>query len=179
MHPQLAKRQLISAGIVLGAGLGGFIDGILFHQLLQVHSMLSASYPPISVVNMEVTMFWDGVFHLFTWLMTVAGIALLWRTARLRTAAELETRVFIGSLLTGWGLFNVVEGFIDHYLLGLHHVIEQLGLSVWDHGFIAFGVALIVMGYSMMRGGRATIEYTTPQHTGREWRERYGEDLRL
>ncbi|MFN6514127.1 MAG: DUF2243 domain-containing protein [Nostoc sp. CreGUA01] len=29
------RTPLIIAGIVLGLGLGGFIDGILLHQLLQ------------------------------------------------------------------------------------------------------------------------------------------------
>ncbi|MCK1539441.1 DUF2243 domain-containing protein, partial [Bradyrhizobium sp. 176] len=31
----------ISAGVLLGLGLGGFFDGIVFHQLLQWHHMLS------------------------------------------------------------------------------------------------------------------------------------------
>lgn len=29
---------IISAGILLGTGLGGFIDGILLHQILQWHN---------------------------------------------------------------------------------------------------------------------------------------------
>jgi len=32
---------LIAAGIFLGLGLGGFVDGILLHQILQWHHMLS------------------------------------------------------------------------------------------------------------------------------------------
>lgn len=30
-------------GIVLGVGLGGFVDGILLHQLLQWHHMLTST----------------------------------------------------------------------------------------------------------------------------------------
>ena len=30
-------------GIVIGVGLGGFVDGILLHQILQWHHMLSST----------------------------------------------------------------------------------------------------------------------------------------
>ncbi|MFH9118580.1 DUF2243 domain-containing protein [Streptomyces globisporus] len=33
-------RSLQLPGIILGVGLGGFVDGILLHQLLQWHHML-------------------------------------------------------------------------------------------------------------------------------------------
>jgi len=36
------RRPLIIAGLLLGIDLGGFADGILFHQILQIHNMLSA-----------------------------------------------------------------------------------------------------------------------------------------
>jgi uncharacterized membrane protein len=32
----------VSAGIFFGLGLGGFFDGIVLHQLLQWHHMLSS-----------------------------------------------------------------------------------------------------------------------------------------
>ena len=38
-------KPLTAAGTLLGIGLGGFVDGILFHQILQLHSMLSARLP--------------------------------------------------------------------------------------------------------------------------------------
>jgi uncharacterized membrane protein len=33
-------------------------------------------------------------------------------------------------LLAGWGVFNIVEGLIDHQLLGLHHVRDDLGAPI-------------------------------------------------
>jgi hypothetical protein len=30
-------------------------------------------------------------------------------------------------LVAGWGLFNVAEGLLDHQLLGVHHVRDDLG----------------------------------------------------
>ena len=79
-------RPLIAAATMLGIGMGGFIDGILFHQLLQLHNMVSgADYypktglaPDVIVVNMEINMFWDGLFHVVTWTMTAIGLAMLW-----------------------------------------------------------------------------------------------------
>src|SRR5215203_4700810 len=106
------RRPLIAAGTLLGIGLGGFVDGILFHQLLQVHNMLSAKYPTReSLANAEINMFWDGLFHTLTWATTAVGLTLLWRAGQ-RADVPWSTRTFVGSLLLGWGLFNLVEGVI-------------------------------------------------------------------
>jgi uncharacterized membrane protein len=40
-------RFPVSAGILFGLGLGGFFDGIVLHQILQWHHMVTnAGYPP-------------------------------------------------------------------------------------------------------------------------------------
>ena len=55
-------------------------------------------------------------------------------------------------LLVGWGAFNVVEGVIDHEMLGIHHVRDDLGGPIgWDLGFLAFGLALVVVGLALSR----------------------------
>ncbi|KQW43275.1 MULTISPECIES: DUF2243 domain-containing protein [unclassified Roseateles] len=117
------RSPLLAAGLLLGAGLGGFFDGIVFHQLLQWHNMLSARLPPDNLVDAKINMFWDGVFHAAVWLMTVAGVGLLFRAGR-RDDAVWSGRVLCGGALLGWGLFNLVEGVIDHHLLQLHHVMD-------------------------------------------------------
>src|SRR5690242_6261116 len=119
MHAE--QRRLIAAGTLMGIGLGGFVDGMLFHQILQIHNMLSNWIPRDNLVNEEINMFWDGLFHAFTWAMTVAGLALLWRVFK-TSAQELSGRVYFAALLLGWGLFNLVEGLIDHEILQVHHV---------------------------------------------------------
>ena len=60
-------------------------------------------------------------------------------------------------MLAGWGVFNVVEGLIDHQLLGVHHVRDDLGAPLsWDLGFLVFGLLLIVGGWLLhLRGLRA------------------------
>lgn len=150
------RRPLVSAGMALGVGMGGFVDGIVFHQLLQVHNMLSARRPPTSVVNLEVNMFWDGLFHAFTWLATAAGIALLFRAGR-RADVPWSGRVLVGAMLAGWGTFNLVEGVIDHHVLHVHHVVDRLGVSVWDWAFLGSGVVLIIVGVAMIRGDSGRI----------------------
>jgi uncharacterized membrane protein len=143
-------RPLVTAGTVLGIGLGGFFDGILFHQLLQTHNMLTGWVPKTTISNVEINMFWDGLFHAFTWITTVAGVVLLFRAGERRDAAWSRS-VLVGGVLFGWGIFNVVEGTIDHHLLQVHHVVETAGLSAWDWAFLASGVLLSALGWSLLR----------------------------
>lgn len=145
-------RAVVRAGVAIGIGMGGFLDGIVFHQVLQIHNMLSARISPDTLVGAKVNIVWDGLFHAFVWGMTALGIALLWRARG--GSAGVPGRAFGGALLMGWGLFNLVEGVIDHHLLGLHHVVERLGLSVWDWVFLASGVALVATGWMLTRPAR-------------------------
>jgi uncharacterized membrane protein len=146
-------RPLVSAGMLLGAGLGGFLDGIVFHQILQTHNMLSAKYPPTNVVNLQVNMFWDGLFHAFTWVMTVSALIALWRFVR-RPETVLSSPILAGAVLAGWGLFNVVEGTINHHLLHIHHVREIGNHTGWDLAFLASGAILLLAGWGLIRAGR-------------------------
>lgn len=138
-----------AAGLTLGMGMGGFFDGILFHQILQVHNMLSARIPIDNLIDAKVNMLWDGVFHAAVWLLTACGIAMLWRAAR-RTDAILSTPALIGSLLMGWGTFNVIEGVIDHHVLHLHHVYEVMGQSTWDYAFLGWGAIMLLVGWTVV-----------------------------
>jgi uncharacterized membrane protein len=143
-------KPLVSAGIFLGIGMGGFVDGIVFHQILQTHGMLSASVPKTTVANIEVNMFWDGLFHALTWLMTAIGIALLFKAGRQRDVAW-SGKALVAAMFLGWGLFNFVEGLIDHFVLNIHHVVQRLGQSIYDYAFLASGVVFILGGWIAIR----------------------------
>ncbi len=148
----MKNRPLIGAGILLGAGLGGFVDGIVFHQILQWHHMLSTLVPANTLVNVKVNMFWDGIFHAAVWCMTALGLGLLWR-AGARRDISWSGRTFSGSLMLGWGLFQVVEGLIDHQVLGIHHVNEVSDpKALWDLFFLAFGSGLLLGGWLLILG---------------------------
>ena len=46
-------RLVVTSGIILGVGLGGFVDGILLHQILQWHEMVSSVVPPVDLVSVN------------------------------------------------------------------------------------------------------------------------------
>jgi len=139
-----------SAGILFGVGLGGFFDGIVFHQVLQWHHMVtSAGYPANTVANLELNTLLDGLFHAATYVCIAAGLVILWRKAN-RQRARWSGKVLAGYLLVGFGLFNLVEGIVDHHLLGLHHVNETVPAAqwiYWDVGFLAWGAAMLAAGW--------------------------------
>lgn len=147
----MKKGPLVLASSMLGIGLGGFVDGITLHQILQWHNMLSSVRPPTTLLAMKINMVWDGIFHAFTWLVTLVGVVLLFRAAR-RSDVAWSGRVFFGGLVAGWGLFNFVEGLIDHQILGIHHVRPTGAWLAWDLGFLLFGAGQILFGVSLIRG---------------------------
>jgi uncharacterized membrane protein len=57
-------------------------------------------------------------------------------------------------ILAGWGLFNLIEGLVDHQLLGIHHVkVDADGdpVVVLDVAFLASGVLLLLVGSRLGR----------------------------
>lgn len=153
--PALDARPSLRAGLLLGLGLGGFVDGIVLHQIAQWHNMGSAVLPPTTMAAMQQNMRWDGWFHAATLLLTLAGAYLLLRDARAGRRLP-STRGFTGQLLLGWGIFNLVEGVIDHHLLELHHVRDvPAHVPLYDWLFLALGgVGLIALGWLMARADR-------------------------
>jgi uncharacterized membrane protein len=135
---------------VLGVGLGGFADGIVFHQILQIHNMLSARVSTDEIVGAKVNMVWDGVFHALTWFVTMIGLFALWK-ASTNPVVPWSGKILIGSWFAGWGLFNLVEGIIDHHIFHLHHVVERLGISIFDYLFLVSGVLFIILGIVLIR----------------------------
>lgn len=139
-------------GVLLGLGIGGLIDGIVLHQILQWHHMLSGWYPPTTLDNLRINTVADGLFHAVAWLLIVAGVFTLWRATERATPPSL--RWLVGALLIGWGLFNVTEGVIDHTLLGVHHVNETVDRSArfwWDLGFLVWGMVMVLGGWKLCR----------------------------
>lgn len=145
-----------SAGILFGLGLGGFFDGIIFHQVLQWHHMLtSAGFPPDNVRNLEINTLWDGLFHLSTYIFVLLGLMILWRKAH-RTHVRWSGKLFLGTMLMGFGIFNLVEGMVDHHLLGIHHVNETVPQDqwvYWDLGFLIWGAVMLLGGWSLLKAG--------------------------
>jgi len=138
----------------MGLGLGGFVDGILLHQILQWHHMLTGEQggqPMSTVAGLRANTLADGFFHVATWIMVAVASWLILRAWQEGEMAP-PWRAHIGMLLAGWGIFNVVEGLVDHQLLGIHHVRDDLGGPIeWDLGFVLLGVLLVVGGLALAR----------------------------
>jgi uncharacterized membrane protein len=143
---------------LLGIGLGGFVDGIVLHQILQWHHMLTneGSSPSTTVAGLETNTLWNGLFHGFTWLAVAAGIAVLWRgTTDWRWASSGRA---LGWILIGWGVFNLVAGVIDHQILAIHHVHDDRGGRLgWDLAFLAFGALLVIAARLLARSTRSGL----------------------
>jgi uncharacterized membrane protein len=107
------------------------------------------------VAGLEANTLADGFFHVATWIaLVVASSAMLDAWQRGRIAPPWRRQ--IGLALAGWGLFNLVEGLIDHEILGLHHVRDDLGAPLgWDLAFLALGAALLAGGLLLARNAPA------------------------
>jgi uncharacterized membrane protein len=153
------KHPLVRAGIVLGLGFGGFADGIVLHQILGWHHLVcvTAHCQPASIAQLQLQNTQDGFFHLALWLVSLVGTAMLFRAAR-HDGPALKDRALFGSMLAGWGLFNFVEGIIDHQILGIHHVLPGHPHQLWfDLLFLAAGVVFFLIGTRLIRSpGTAT-----------------------
>jgi uncharacterized membrane protein len=149
MTVSVRARRLRSAGLVLGIGAGGFVDGIVAHQLLEWHHLLSGWYPQVHGPDARINMVGDGLFHLGCLIMVLVGIGLL---AAAPAAGEPgRGRRLTGWMLAGWGWFNLVEGIVDHQLLGLHHVRPGPNELGYDLTFLALGVVLVIFGTWLAR----------------------------
>lgn len=156
-HVATNRRALVLPGVLLGIGLGGFVDGIVLHQLLQWHHLLSSTsnYPVTTVAGLEVNTLWDGIFHAGTWLATAVALYLLWKTGR-RGDGPWSGRALLGMIAAGWGLFNLVEGMVDHHLLRIHHVRHSGSEALpWDLAFLAAGALLVGLGWWLYRTAAA------------------------
>ncbi len=150
---RLLAQPLVQAGLVLGLGFGGFADGIVLHQILGWHHLVcvTAHCQAATIAQLKVQNTQDGWFHLALWVIALTGTALLFRALRPPAPAG-NGRTLVGAMLAGWGLFQLVEGIVDHHLLGIHHVLPGHPYQFWfDLLFLAAGVVFLLMGARLMR----------------------------
>jgi uncharacterized membrane protein len=148
-QPSRPPASVLGPGLLLGAGLGGFVDGIVLHQILRWHHLLTARPGADLTANLVA----DGLFHAATWFAVVGGLVWLWRRLQRRPRPWPWTAL-VGPLLAGWGLFNLSEGLVNHHLLDLHHVRSGAYQTWYDAGFLALGALLILFGTAAHRRGR-------------------------
>ncbi len=135
--------------LLIGFGLGAFVDGIVLHQILQWHHLVVEYRDADDLAGLEQNTLWDGVFHLASW--TVVLVGLLWLFRRRNAFPDLGRSAFLGHLLIGWGSFNVVDQVVFHMLLEAHHIRMVEDYQIYDWGYTALGALLIVAGLALVR----------------------------
>jgi uncharacterized membrane protein len=154
-------RRIDMPAFLLGVGFGGLIDGVVLHQILQWHHLLTdtGDHPATTVAGLEVNTLADGLFHLVSLVILGVAISLLW--SRTRDGARASGRRVLGVAIVGWGVFDLVEGLVDHQLLGIHHVREGPDAFAWDMAFLAFGAVLVLVGWALARSDARQAEGLT------------------
>ena len=145
------SKRLDWSGYLLGIGLGGFFDGILLHQILQWHHLLSLVDGVGDISNQVM---FDGLFHALMYVIAGIGLVLLVR-GRSDLDAPGAARRLMGNVLVGFGLWHVLDAILSHWLLGIHRVrLDSPNPLVWDLiWFAIFGLVPIVAGLIIRRGG--------------------------
>lgn len=145
-HPPFPLRW----ALLLGFALGGFFDGILLHQILQWHHLLSL-VPGVDGLAGQVL--WDGLFHALMYLLGALGLWGLWRAER--RGGTLPGRPLAAGLLIGFGLWHVVDSVVSHWVLGLHRIrVDADNPLAWDLSWlVVFGIIPIGLGWLLDRGG--------------------------
>ncbi|RFU62179.1 DUF2243 domain-containing protein [Peribacillus glennii] len=148
----MKNNRLFWGAFLFGVGMIGMLDGIVLHQLLQWHSV----YMPTDRHHQIMS---DGFFHLFvTIIIFFAGI-LLWQSNPAENRHN--TRKFWGAFLLGAGMFNFLEGIIDHHLLGIHHVKPGPNQFLYDVLFDISGLLLILAGWLLHRAKKRSSSMET------------------
>jgi uncharacterized membrane protein len=146
-----ATRSLLWTGVILGVGVIGALDEIVLHQLLQWHNFY-----------VHTTQFWrifsDGVFHLASSALLLFGAFRLWRDRRLLSEVG-SARALVAGVFLGMGAFNLYDGTVQHKLLRLHPVREDVANQLpYDVGFIGIAALLLATGWYLWRGVQAETQ---------------------
>jgi uncharacterized membrane protein len=149
--PASEPRRLLLAAGVLGFALGGFIDGILLHQVLQWHHLLSLVEGEM-FRDLRVQILADGLFHVLMYVIALSGLWLLWRSRREITGTRADSRIVAAALL-GFGIWQVVDVVGIHWLAGIHRIrVDVPNPLVWDVGWlIVFAGPSLTAGWWLMQ----------------------------
>jgi uncharacterized membrane protein len=148
LPPVDAKAPLIGA-FILGFAFGAFFDGILLHQVLQWHHLLSLVQGDL-YRDIRVQILADGLFHAAAYLLAAGGLALLWRGAQARPAG----RIVLGWAVLGFAAWQFADVTLVHWAIGLHRVrVDVPNPLVWDVGWLmVLGSLPLFTGLWLLRG---------------------------
>lgn len=150
-----SEVRLRWAGVLIGFSLSGFFDGILLHQVLQWHHLLSG-LDGEGWRDLRVQVLADGLFHLFMYVVAALGLWLLLRARQRLQAAGSQRRLLV-SVLAGFGAWHVLDAVLSHWWLGLHRIrMDAAQPLAWDLGWLLlFGLTPLLVAWRLgrRRGG--------------------------
>jgi len=142
-------RPLRTPAFLIGFALGGFLDGILLHQILQWHHVVSGV---TDAADLRFQTWADGVFHALHYALALLGLGLL-LARRGSAAAAGAGRVIGGAALLGFGAWHLLDAVLNHWILGLHRINETVAEPLlWDLVFFALGAVCAAAGWWVLRG---------------------------
>jgi uncharacterized membrane protein len=143
------ERSLKWAGFLLGFALGGFFDGILLHQILQWHHLLSNVN---AVQDMRMQIMADGVFHALMYVVAAVALAKLW-AGRAAMAHGTAGKTLWATAAVGFGVWHIVDSVVSHWITGIHRIkIDSPNPLMWDLiWFFVFGVVPLILGWRVLR----------------------------
>ena len=156
-------RSLKVPAFLLGLSLGGFFDGILLHQVLQWHHLLS-NVASAALQDLRAQVLADGLFHALMYVIAVVALVQLWRHRAALPQAGGDRLLWSWSLM-GFGGWHMLDAVVSHWITGIHRIkVDSPNPLAWDlFWFAVFGVLPLVAGWWMQRrppgrsggGGRA------------------------
>jgi uncharacterized membrane protein len=143
MAVEIPARPPRAAALLLGFALGGFFDGILLHQVLQWHHLLSKVD---AVTDLRTQILADGLFHVLMWVFAVAALLRL-HGRRAALGGTHAGAVLASAALYGFALWQAVDVVVFHWVAGIHNVRVQVPHPLaWDVGWLfAFGVPPLLL----------------------------------
>ena len=80
----------------------------------------------------------DGLLHAATYVFVLTGLVRFW-SAACKGNFIWSVKLLVGSELMGFGIFKLVEGTVNHHILGLHHISQtepRAQRIYWNIGFL-------------------------------------------
>jgi uncharacterized membrane protein len=149
--PSTSAEFPVRPGFVIGIAVAGFFDGVVLHQILQWHHMICIESQCVAktVASLERQTFTDGVFHAVMFVVLLAGLAIL--ASAVAGGSRFLRKRFWGSLLLGAGVFNIIEGIVDHHILQIHHVRFGPMQTPLDVSFLVISALIGFIGWRWTR----------------------------
>ena len=141
-HEGRPGKRTVLSGLLFGGGIAAsIIDLFIFHLGLQWHHFYDLSTSEVALVS-------DGFFHAFGWFITVWGLFLL---ADIRRRGGGNWKRWAGAVVLGIGAFQLLDGVLNHKILGIHQIRYGVDLLMYDTVWIGSAVLFMVIGLPVLR----------------------------